>query len=286
MLSVALVVKNPLNNAGDIREVGSTPGWGKISWRRAWQPTPVFLPGKACGQRNLVGYSPQGHRESETAEATWHTHTQTPTSKQSMAAVNPTQKWSLMTVIDRDSSRLWKYQFSSPPQNTAAPHSLAGVCSVVLQHLPSRYQMWPGKKGWLWCCEGRTWCEGERYGHWLLLVSALLGSFAFCSPKLAGLAIFVFPVLLLVFILVYVCIMVLALSNQLSEITPLKHPWKWKWRSLSPVQLFATPWTSPGQNTGVGSFTLLQRIFLTQGSNPGLLHCRQILCLLSPKGSP
>ena len=146
MLSVALVVKNPLNNAGDIREVGSTPGWGKISWRRAWQPTPVFLPGKACGQRNLVGCSPQGHRELETAEATWHTHTQTPTSKQSMAAVNPTQKWSLMTVTDRDSARLWKYQFSSPPQNTAAPHSLAGVCSVVFQHLPSRYQMWPEKK--------------------------------------------------------------------------------------------------------------------------------------------
>ena len=40
----------------------------KIPWRRAWQPTPVFLPGKSHGQRNLVGYSPWVHKVSETAE--------------------------------------------------------------------------------------------------------------------------------------------------------------------------------------------------------------------------
>ena len=45
-------------------------------------------------------------------------------------------------------------------------------------------------------------------------------------------------------------------------------------------------WNSPGQNTGVGSLSLLQRIFPTQGSNPGLLHCRWILYQLSHKGSP
>ena len=44
-------------------------------------------------------------------------------------------------------------------------------------------------------------------------------------------------------------------------------------------------WNSPGQNTGVGSFSLLQRIFPTQGSNPGLLHCGQILYQLSHEGS-
>ena len=58
------------------------------------------------------------------------------------------------------------------------------------------------------------------------------------------------------------------------------------------VRLFVTPWTiyspwnSPGQNTRVGSFSLLQGIFPTQGSNPGFLHCRQILYQLSHKGSP
>ena len=34
----------------------------KISWRRAWHPTPIFLPGESHGQRSLVGYSPWGHR--------------------------------------------------------------------------------------------------------------------------------------------------------------------------------------------------------------------------------
>ena len=55
--------------------------------------------------------------------------------------------------------------------------------------------------------------------------------------------------------------------------------------SLRPHGLYS-PWNSPGQNPGVGSFSLLQGIFPTQGSNPGLPHCRQILYQLSHKGSP
>ena len=47
-----------------------------------------------------------------------------------------------------------------------------------------------------------------------------------------------------------------------------------------------SPWNSPGQNTGVSSHSLLQGIFPTQESNPGLLHCRQILDHLSHQGSP
>ena len=46
------------------------------------------------------------------------------------------------------------------------------------------------------------------------------------------------------------------------------------------------PWNSPGQNTGVGSLSLLQGIFPTQWSNPSLLYYRQILYQLSHKGSP
>ena len=42
---VALVVKNLLINAGNISDVGSIPGSGRFPWRRAWQPTPVVLPG-------------------------------------------------------------------------------------------------------------------------------------------------------------------------------------------------------------------------------------------------
>ena len=55
--------------------------------------------------------------------------------------------------------------------------------------------------------------------------------------------------------------------------------------SFQPQGLYS-PWNSPGQNTEAGSCSLLQGIFPTQGSNPGLLHCRQILYQLSHKGSP
>ena len=51
---VALVVKNLHVNAGDTRDEGSIPRWGKIPWRRAWQPTPVFLPGKLCSRFCMI----------------------------------------------------------------------------------------------------------------------------------------------------------------------------------------------------------------------------------------
>ena len=55
--------------------------------------------------------------------------------------------------------------------------------------------------------------------------------------------------------------------------------------SLQPQGVYS-PWDSPGQNTGVGSVSLLQGIFPTQESNLGLPHCRQILYHLSHKESP
>ena len=72
------------------------------------------------------------------------------------------------------------------------------------------------------------------------------------------------------------------------------HVWMWvKWSesfSVMSVSLQAlglnAPWNSLGQNTGVGSLSLLQRIFPTQGLNPGLPHCKWILYQLSHKGSP
>ena len=56
-------------------------------------------------------------------------------------------------------------------------------------------------------------------------------------------------------------------------------------KSLGPHGLYR-PWNCPGQNTGVGCHALLQGIFPTQGLNPGLPHCRQILYHLSHQGSP
>ena len=67
----------------DVRPFKGTPSWplqrweqcdtdedfvGKIPWRKKWQPTPVFMPGKSHGQRSLVGCSLQGPKEPDTAE--------------------------------------------------------------------------------------------------------------------------------------------------------------------------------------------------------------------------
>ena len=72
--------------------------------------------------------------------------------------------------------------------------------------------------------------------------------------------------------------------------------WKWKWSrsvvsdSLRPHGQQPTrlrrPWDFLGKSTGVGCHFLLQGIFPTQGSNPGLLHCRQTLYRLTHQGSP
>ena len=57
------------------------------------------------------------------------------------------------------------------------------------------------------------------------------------------------------------------------------------WSDLAAAAALYSPWSSPDLNTGVGSLSLLQRIFPTQGSNPGLLHCGWILYQLSHKSS-
>ena len=68
-------------NAGKTGDTGLIPRWGKILWRRAWQPAPAFLPEEFHRQRSLVGYSPQSHKESDTTKVTelahMYTHTHT-----------------------------------------------------------------------------------------------------------------------------------------------------------------------------------------------------------------
>ena len=60
-------VKNPLQYRR-LGRCGFDPWGRKIPWRRKQQPTPVFLPGKSHGQRSLAGYSPKGHKESDTTK--------------------------------------------------------------------------------------------------------------------------------------------------------------------------------------------------------------------------
>ena len=73
-----LMVRNlPANQYRRLKGGGFDPWVRKIPWRRAWQPTPVFLPGESHGQRSLVGYSPWGHKESDRTETAEHTLMQT-----------------------------------------------------------------------------------------------------------------------------------------------------------------------------------------------------------------
>ena len=67
------MVKSPPDNAGDIRDARSIPV-GKTPWRRAWQLTPVFLPGASHGQRSLAA-TVHGVTESDTTEEAQHTCT-------------------------------------------------------------------------------------------------------------------------------------------------------------------------------------------------------------------
>ena len=62
--------KDSVSSAEDVRDMSSIHWSGKIPWRRKWQPTPVFVPEKSHGQRNLVSYSPWCHKEQDTTEHT------------------------------------------------------------------------------------------------------------------------------------------------------------------------------------------------------------------------
>ena len=62
--------KEPTCQCRRLKRFEFDPWVGKIPWRRKWQPTPVFLPGKSHGQRSLVGYSPKCLKELNMTEAT------------------------------------------------------------------------------------------------------------------------------------------------------------------------------------------------------------------------
>jgi len=72
---VALVIKNLPVNAGDIKKHKFDPWVGKIPWRRKWQSTPVFLPGKSHGQRGLAGYIVHRVTKSQTQQKQLSTST-------------------------------------------------------------------------------------------------------------------------------------------------------------------------------------------------------------------
>ena len=93
------VVKNLPANAGDAGDSGFCSWVGKIPWRRKWQSTPAFMPGKFRGQRSLVGYGPWGCKEPDVTE---RMHT--------MLSSKANSKWLytiLFTVCVDEMTSLW-----------------------------------------------------------------------------------------------------------------------------------------------------------------------------------
>ena len=97
------------------RRHGFDPWVGKIPWRRAWQPTPVFLPGESHGQESLAGYSPWDRKKLDTTEHAYiHTHTHTHTH----------------TVITRCSQGSWQFNVN---EEVSWDYSLNRyVCNIFL----------------------------------------------------------------------------------------------------------------------------------------------------------
>ena len=91
-----LVLKNP-PAMQEMQEMPIQSLGQKMPWRRVWQPTPVFLPGKSQGQKNLAGYSPWGHRVgsdwSNRARTHAHTRQQAGHCNRTESKYRPTQIW-------------------------------------------------------------------------------------------------------------------------------------------------------------------------------------------------
>ena len=68
LFKIASLVVQTVKNLPAMQKTKFDRWVGKISWRRKWLPTPSFLPREFHGLRSLVGYSPWGHKESDTME--------------------------------------------------------------------------------------------------------------------------------------------------------------------------------------------------------------------------
>ena len=90
-------------------------------WRRQWHPTPVLLPGKSQGQRNLVGYGPEGHKELDTTEVTEHTCTHIYVCVYVCVRVCVYQFSSVSRSVVSDSLQPHRLQHSRPPCPSPTP---------------------------------------------------------------------------------------------------------------------------------------------------------------------
>ena len=101
------------------RRHGFDPWVGKIPWRRKWQATPVFLPGKPHGQSSLVGYSPWGWKESDKTELTEQQKQQTAVKGSWYMEGNDSRKNSYIYIVNgkREGERRWGRKMSMQTGN-------------------------------------------------------------------------------------------------------------------------------------------------------------------------
>ena len=125
-----MVKKKPTCQCKRHKRRGFDPWVRKMPWRRAWQYTPVFLPGESHGQWSLVGYSPWGQKESEVTEATartalsdhhfpWSTQDTLPLSLYSHTSPLPRCPNSWQPVIDSPSLKLFYPMHVTPLKSSS-----------------------------------------------------------------------------------------------------------------------------------------------------------------------
>ena len=248
------------------------PWSGNISSSRKWQPAPVFLPGESHGQRSLAGYSPWSHEESDTTE--WVSTSTTAT----ITILNNRLKLQVVMVVIIVVGIIyfcflsvlapWYWKYLDYPLDKY-PSQLALVLVQMSNCTPS-FGRWPkdgGTDSSLQQHLGDTmqWCLWLNWGLSYLLLPSKAWAFSL--------------------ILWFLSAVYLRATQYIFFFHKLA-----KWFALLGNQKSLNNKNFPGKSTcglpQVGCHFLLLGTFLTQGSNPGLPHCRQMLYTLSHQGSP
>ena len=92
--------KEPACQCRRYERYGFDPWVRKIPWRRAWQPTPVFLSRESHGQRRVVGYSLWGHKESDMTKVTWHGCTRLLKVGKEVTFIYPRAIWKWVRILN------------------------------------------------------------------------------------------------------------------------------------------------------------------------------------------
>ena len=246
-----------------------------MPWRRAWQPTAVFLSGKSHGHRSLVGYSPWGCRDSDTIEATEHIIMLKWWTSLSCVLLFATP-WTVHGIFQVRMLEWVAFPFargSSQPRDWTQVSHIAGGFFTSWARGKVHYHV-----GWYHGDVNIDQCVLEKLPGAASIVEeknkALSPwTLAFSPEPPSSWCFRSFPVI-----------------EKSSEVCPSAEHKGYVSNSLRPHGLQSTrllcPWDSPGKSTVVGCHSLLQGIFPTHGSNLYFLHFRQILFTAEPLGKP